>query len=286
MDMPGMAMDPAMPMPWTGATFALMTAMWAVMMVAMMLPGAAPMVLTYAALQRHRRQAAPHHATLLFALGYLAVWAGFSVLAATLQWQLDALALLSPAMATASTVLAGGALVIAGIYQLTPLKQGCLVRCRSPVEFLTRHRRSGPFGLGLRHGLFCLGCCWALMLLLFVGGVMNLAWVGAIALFVLLEKTVPGGRWLSRAAGVGLIAWGGWTSGRGGVGRDRPAHALPPQFMTISTRRFCGSRTPSAVGTSGSDSPTPRSTIRLSATPSVTSSRRTASPRRTDSAWL
>lgn len=211
MDMPGMAMDPAMPMPWTGATFALMTAMWAVMMVAMMLPGAAPMVLTYAALQRHRRQAAPHDGTLLFALGYLAVWAGFSVMAAALQWQLDALALLSPAMATASTVLAGGALVIAGIYQLTPLKQGCLVRCRSPVEFLTRHRRSGPFGLGLRHGLFCLGCCWALMLLLFVGGVMNLAWVGAIALFVLLEKTVPGGRWLSRAAGVGLVAWGGWT---------------------------------------------------------------------------
>ncbi|MGO4125563.1 DUF2182 domain-containing protein [Inquilinus sp. YAF38] len=211
MDMPGMAMDPAMPMPWTGATFALMTAMWAVMMVAMMLPGAAPMVLTYAALQRHRRQAAPHHATLLFALGYLAVWTGFSILAAALQWQLDALALLSPAMATASTVLAGGALVIAGLYQLTPLKQGCLVRCRSPVEFLTRHRRSGPFGLGLRHGLFCLGCCWALMLLLFVGGVMNLAWVGAIALFVLLEKTIPGGHWLSRAAGAGLIAWGVWT---------------------------------------------------------------------------
>jgi predicted metal-binding membrane protein len=211
MDMPGMAMDPAMPMPWTGATFALMTAMWAMMMVAMMLPGAAPMLLTYAALQRHRRQAAPHHASLLFVLGYLAVWAGFSILAATLQWQLDALALLSPAMATASTVLAGGALVIAGIYQLTPLKQGCLVRCRAPVEFLTRHRRSGPFGLGLRHGLFCLGCCWALMLLLFVGGVMNLAWIGAIALFVLLEKTIPGGRWLSRAAGAGLIVWGGWT---------------------------------------------------------------------------
>lgn len=210
MEMSGMAMDPAMSMPWTGTTFVLMTAMWAVMMVAMMLPGAAPMVLTHAALQRHRRQAAPHDSTLLFALGYLAVWAGFSVLAAALQWQLDSLALLSPAMATASTVLAGGALVIAGAYQLTPLKQGCLVRCRSPVEFLTRHRRSGPFGLGLRHGLFCLGCCWALMLLLFVGGVMNLAWVGAIALFVLLEKTVPGGRRLGRAAGAGLILWGGW----------------------------------------------------------------------------
>ncbi|TSD87998.1 DUF2182 domain-containing protein [Mycobacterium sp. KBS0706] len=210
MAMPGMAMDPAMPIPWTGATFALMVAMWSVMMVAMMLPGAAPMLLTHAALQRHRRQAAPHDATTLFALGYLAVWVGFSVLAATLQWQLDSLALLSPAMATASTVLAGSALVLAGAWQFTAPKQACLVRCRSPAEFLTRHRRSGPFGLGLRHGLFCLGCCWALMLLLFVGGVMNLAWVGAIALFVLLEKTVPGGRWLGRAAGAGLVAWGGW----------------------------------------------------------------------------
>ena len=104
-----------------------------------------------------------------------------------------------------------GVMSMAGAWQLTPLKQGCLVRCRSPVEFLTRHHRSGPFGLGLRHGLFCLGCCWALMLLLFVGGVMNLAWVGGIALFVLLEKTIPPGRWLGHAAGVGLILWGGWT---------------------------------------------------------------------------
>ncbi|MGF6233384.1 putative metal-binding membrane protein [Inquilinus ginsengisoli] len=213
MEMSGMAMDPAMPMPmpWTGTTFALMVAMWVVMMVAMMLPGAAPMVLTYTALQRHRRQVAPQAATALFTLGYLVVWAGFSVLAAILQWRLDSLALLSPMTATANMVLAGGALVIAGAYQITPLKQDCLVRCRSPVEFLTRHHRSGPFGLGLRHGLFCLGCCWALMLLLFVGGVMNLAWIGVIALFVLLEKTIPGGRWLSHAAGAGLIAWGGWT---------------------------------------------------------------------------
>ncbi|WP_343715434.1 DUF2182 domain-containing protein [Inquilinus sp.] len=209
MDMSGMAM-PGARVSWSATAFALMAAMWVVMMVAMMLPGAAPMVLTYAALQRHRRQAAPHGATLRFALGYLAIWTGFSILAATLQWRLDALALLSPAMATANAVLAAGVLVIAGIWQFTPLKQGCLVRCRSPVAFLTRHHRSGPFGLGLRHGLFCLGCCWALMLLLFVGGVMNLAWVGGIALFVLLEKTIPGGPWLGRAAGIGLIAWGGW----------------------------------------------------------------------------
>jgi len=214
MEMPGMAMNPAMPMPmpWTGAYFALIVAMWAAMMVAMMLPGAAPMVLTYTALQRHRQRAAPQAAAALFTLGYLAIWAGFSILAATLQWRLDALALLSPAMATANTVLAGGALVAAGAYQLTPLKRGCLVRCRSPVEFLTRHHRSGPFGLGLRHGLFCLGCCWALMLLLFVGGVMDLTWIGVITLFVLLEKTVPAGRWLGHVAGVGLILWGGWTA--------------------------------------------------------------------------
>ncbi|MGK9235828.1 DUF2182 domain-containing protein [Inquilinus limosus] len=214
--MPGMAMDPAMmampmPMPWTAATFALMVAMWTVMMVAMMLPGAAPMVLTYAALQRHRRRVSPHAATALFTLGYLVVWAGFSLLATLLQWRLDALALLLPSMATASTALAGAALVVAGVYQFTGPKNRCLTRCRSPVEFLTRHHRSGPFGLGLRHGLYCLGCCWALMLLLFVGGVMNLAWIGVIALFVLLEKTIPAGPWLGRAVGAGLVLWGGWV---------------------------------------------------------------------------
>jgi len=215
--MPDMAMDPAMmampmPTPWTAGYFAVMAAMWVVMMVAMMLPGAAPMVLTYAALQRHHRQPAPPHAaTALFTLGYLVVWIGFALLAAVLQWRLDAMALLSPAMASANAVLAGGVLMVAGTYQFSAPKSRCLVRCRSPVEFLTRHHRSGPLTLGLRHGLYCLGCCWALMLLLFVGGVMNLAWVGAIALFVLIEKTVPAGPWLGRATGAGLVLWGGWA---------------------------------------------------------------------------
>lgn len=205
--------EPMMPMSWTAATFGVMALMWIAMMAAMMLPSAAPMILLFAAIDRKRTESGSLiGATGLFAFAYLVVWAAFSIAATSAQWGLQQARLLSPAMATASTALAGALLLIAGVYQLTPLKQACLRQCRSPLDFLTRYWRKGALGalqMGLRHGLFCLGCCGALMALLFVGGVMNMFWMAALALFVLLEKIVPGGRLLGYAAGVGLILWGG-----------------------------------------------------------------------------
>jgi predicted metal-binding membrane protein len=211
--MGGMAMP--MATPWSPGHFALMAVMWAVMMAAMMLPGAAPMILLYAAIARRRRaQGGVTAAVGMFALGYIALWATFSLAAASLQRGLDAAALLSPMMATTSVVAAGLVLVAAGIYQWTPLKQACLRHCRSPLDFILGNWREGARGalvMGLRHGLFCVGCCWMLMLLLFVGGVMNLLWVGGLAFFVLVEKMAPGGRRFSRVAGAALVAWGGMT---------------------------------------------------------------------------
>jgi predicted metal-binding membrane protein len=114
-------------------------------------------------------------------------------------------------MATTSALLSAVALIATGAYQFTPWKQACLRNCRSPLEFITGYWDRGPFGIGLRHGIYCVGCCWMLMLLLFVGGVMNLLWVALIAAFILAEKTVPRGAWLSYSAGIALISWGGWT---------------------------------------------------------------------------
>jgi len=148
---------------------------------------------------------------MLFALGYLLVWCGFSLAATLLQWGFDNAGLLSEKMAFANAVLTSTVLIAAGVYQWTPLKDACLRHCRSPSEFLFRHLRLGllgAVGTGVRHGLFCLGCCWMLMALLFVGGLMSLAWVGAIALFVLVEKTMPWGDRMSRFSGVLLILWG------------------------------------------------------------------------------
>lgn len=214
MDMQAMG-DMAMPMgpmPWSLGYFAIIVVMWVVMMAAMMLPSATPVILLYATMTRRRReQGAAAPGAGLFALGYVVVWAVFGVLAATLQWGLDAALLLSPTMATTSVALAGLVLVAAGLYQWSPLKQACLRQCRSPLDFLLVHWREGGRGalvMGVRHGLFCLGCCWVLMLLLFVGGVMNLLWVAGIALYVLIEKVVPQGQVLSRAMGVLLILWG------------------------------------------------------------------------------
>ena len=133
------------------------------------------------------------------------------MLATTAQWALDASAPLSPALAATSSAVAGGVLVAAGIYQFAPLKATCLKNCRTPLDFLIGHWRSGPRGafvMGLQHGLYCLGCCWMLMALLFVGGLMSLAWVGAIALFVLVEKTMPWGDWIGRLTGLLLVLWG------------------------------------------------------------------------------
>jgi predicted metal-binding membrane protein len=202
---------------WTLADAALTAAMWTVMMAAMMLPGAAPMLLVFTTVNRKRRAdhsvgaGTPLVSTGLFTLGYLLVWGGFSLTAATAQWGLQAAALLSDDALTVAPVVGAAVLIAAGIYQLTPLKYACLARCRTPLGFLLSEWRDGDLGalvMGLRHGLFCLGCCWVLMTLLFVGGVMNLAWVAAITVFVLLEKVLPAGRAISWVTGLGLILWG------------------------------------------------------------------------------
>jgi predicted metal-binding membrane protein len=207
------------PMPWGAPELVFAIAMWAVMMVGMMLPSAAPLILLFAAVNRKwREQGAQAVPTIVFGLGYLVVWSGFSVAAALGQWALHATALLSPAMATRSSLLGGLLLLAAGVYQLTPLKTACLARCRSPLGWLLGEWREGvggAFGMGLRHGGYCLGCCWILMGILFVTGVMNLIWVAAVTLFVLLEKVAPGGVVLGRVASAGLIVAGLLMLGRG-----------------------------------------------------------------------
>jgi len=191
-------------------------AMWAVMMVAMMLPSAAPVTLLVANIAKKRAASggAFGSGTALFVGGYLAVWCGFAAIATALQWSLDEAELMSDTMALANRVAAGVVLIAAGIYQWTPLKQACLRHCRSPLDFLLFHWREGGLGAftsGLGHGAYCLGCCWMLMALLFVGGIMNLAWIAAIALLVLIEKTLPRGGWMGRATGAVLVIWGGVT---------------------------------------------------------------------------
>jgi len=197
---------------WTPGYAALIFAMWWVMMVAMMLPGAAPMLLLFARVNRAQKaRDRPYVATGIFAAGYLAAWGGFSALAAGSQWGLEQFDLLGPMMTTTSYWLGGVILLAAGLWQLTPVKGVCLRHCRSPLSFIAqkwRPGRLGAFHMGLEHGAFCLGCCWFLMGLLFFGGIMNLFWIAGLAGFVLLEKTIPMGHWLARIAGVGLVAWG------------------------------------------------------------------------------
>jgi predicted metal-binding membrane protein len=180
--------------------------MWWVMMVAMMLPGAAPMLLLFARINRKERIGdRPYVPTGIFAAGYLMVWGGFSALATALQWALEQLGLLSAMMVATSYWLGGAILVLAGVWQLTPVKIICLRHCRSPLGFLLQSWRSGRLGafrMGLEHGVYCLGCCWFLMGLLFFGGIMNLFWIAGLAAYVLLEKTAPLGDWLGRIAGI------------------------------------------------------------------------------------
>jgi len=206
-----MVMTPAV---WTPAYAALMFVMWWVMMVAMMLPSAAPILLIFARISRREREAKrPWVPTGTFATGYLAVWAGFSVVAAALQWGLEGSGLLSAMMVTTTASLGAALLAAAGLWQLAPIKQACLRQCRSPVAFLTNHWRDGSggaFRMGVVHGAYCVGCCWFLMMLLFFGGVMNLWWIGGLAAYVLMEKLLPMGHWLGYAVGVGLVAWGAW----------------------------------------------------------------------------
>lgn len=207
--------DMLMPMssgPWTLQHTLLMFIMWVVMMAAMMLPSAAPMILLYGMIA-HRRAARGEEVagSTVFAAGYIVVWVGFSLAAVSLQFGLEAAALLSPMMQATSIVLAAVLLMVAGAYQWTPLKQACLEHCRSPLEFVLtqwREGRGGAFIMGLRHGTYCLGCCWVLMLLLFVGGVMNLVWISALAAYVLVEKFAPAGQWIGRVTGLALIGWG------------------------------------------------------------------------------
>ena len=166
---------------WSVTHGLLMWAMWAVMMIAMMVPSAAPMILIFARVDRSKGTGGAYTATTLFALGYVAVWAGFSVAATAMQWGLQNAALLSPMMVATSTILGGILFIAAGVYQWTPLKYACLKHCRSPMAFIMGHWRPGRLGafrMGLGHGAFCLGCCGFVMGVLFVGGVMNLAWVG------------------------------------------------------------------------------------------------------------
>ena len=190
-------MDMAMPMlqQWRAADLVLLFVMWLVMMVAMMVPSATPMLLMFATIVRQRRQRQqPAVPTGVFLLGYLLVWAGYSALATFAQWGLHSAALLSPMMMTTSGRLGGALLIVAGLFQFTPLKSLCLSRCRSPLGFLTTEWREGVRGaliMGIKHGGYCVTCCWSLMALLFVAGVMNLLWVVAIAALVLLEKVTP-----------------------------------------------------------------------------------------------
>jgi len=157
----------------------------------------------------------PFAATTWFVGGYLLAWIAFSLAATSAQWALERAALLTPMMTSASNILGGIVLIIAGLYQWTPLKEACLFQCQTPLAFILRHGgfRGDPAGalkLGMSHGMYCIGCCWALMALLFVGGVMNLFWIAALAILVLLEKVVPAGRIVARLAGVVFIAAGAW----------------------------------------------------------------------------
>lgn len=201
--------------PWTVADFAVTFAMWAVMMVGMMTPSAAPMILIYA---RVGRQSALHGkplaATSFFAGGYLLAWTTFSLAATVGQWLLERAALMAHMMATTSQVLGAVVLITAGVFQWTPVKDACLKHCQSPISFILQYGFRDDIWSSLRHGfkhgIFCIGCCWALMALLFVGGVMNIIWIAGLTIFVLLEKVMPLGRIISRTAGAGLLAWGVW----------------------------------------------------------------------------
>lgn len=207
----GMTMPPSVT-PWTFGYFLMMLLMWCIMMVAMMLPSATPMILTFAAIGRKQTLGGRVNlALLLFTSGYLLVWSGFSVVAVILQWLLQRAGYPSMMLADNAPLLSGALLIAAGLWQLTPIKQQCLRHCQSPVRFLVLRYRPGlpaALKMGCEHGLFCLGCCWFLMLLLFYGGVMNIAWIGGLALFVLLEKFTQPGHWLTKGTGWFLVGWG------------------------------------------------------------------------------
>lgn len=223
MDMTGFRMIPAgsglmMPAmaPWQPIEFAFVFVMWAVMMIGMMTPSIAPLVLIYARVGRQAAaQQKPFAATAWLASGYLLAWISFSIVATVAQWAIEREGWLTSAMAGASNTFGGLTLIAAGLYQWTPLKDACLWQCQAPLQFIQRHGgfrgdAVGSLVLGVRHGIDCVGCCWVLMALLFVGGVMNVLWIAAIMVFVLIEKVIPAGRLVSRVSGAGLLAAGMW----------------------------------------------------------------------------
>ncbi len=199
---------------WQSGDILLTFMMWAVMMVAMMTPSATPMILTFAKVTRQRQTGrTPIPATIVFLLGYLIVWISFSAGATFVQWGLHSAALLSPEFISVTPFVGAILLIAAGVYQFTPLKRICLSQCRTPLGFLMSEWREGTKGalmMGARHGIYCVGCCWLLMALLFVAGVMNLLWVAVIAASILVEKIVPAEQWVSRAIGLLTIGWGAW----------------------------------------------------------------------------
>jgi predicted metal-binding membrane protein len=224
-DMAGMDMGGGAethPQAWSAGFLVLSVGMWWTMMVAMMVPSAAPTILLYGQVQRQassQGQTADLAPIGVFAGAYLLVWLGFSLLAVLAQWALQRNGLISPAaMASQSRWLSASVLIGAGLYQLSPFQNLCLSHCRSPAAFLSRYWRPGAWGalrLGVLHGAYCVGCCWMLMALLFVGGVMNLAWVAALTLLVMAQKLLPGGQWIGRACGVALLVWGVAVAFRG-----------------------------------------------------------------------
>jgi predicted metal-binding membrane protein len=201
---------------WSSSAWVIMISMWWIMMIAMMTPSATPAILLFSQVQRHAAaqgrvpQAGVPIAA--FAAGYAMLWLGFAIVATALHWTLERAGLLSAmTMQSHSGWLSGVVLIAAGIYQLSPLKNICLAHCHAPASFLARHWRPGAAAAlraGAIHGVYCVGCCWLLMALLFVGGVMNVAWIAALAVLVALEKVLAAGHWIARATGIALIAWG------------------------------------------------------------------------------
>jgi predicted metal-binding membrane protein len=208
-EMPGMAMQPV---DWSLGYALVVCLMWCVMMVAMMVPSTAPMVLFHAAVSRkHKEGTGPLTATVIFMTGNLAVWTLFSLFATALQWGLSSLGIISGMMQIVSPTIAGLVLMTAGLYQLTPLKRACLKHCQQPLSFIIHRWRSGKkgaFRMGLENGNYCLGCCWFLMALLFVGGIMNLMWIAGVAIYVGIEKFAIGHHWLTVFTGVTLMLAG------------------------------------------------------------------------------
>ena len=210
---------PFHPVGWTSAYWMIILLMWWVMMIAMMTPSAAPMILLYARATRYAQGPGQLGKGIVpaaaFASGYLLTWFGFSFFATLLQRELEAAGGISAMwMASKNAGLSAAILILAGLYQLSPWKHRCLSHCRNPAEFLSQHRRSGRLGavrMGMEHGAFCVGCCWVLMALLFVGGIMNVLWIAVLATIVLLEKFATHGSWFTRVTGVVLLAWGAAT---------------------------------------------------------------------------